>query len=565
MINSHYIKRWVRGTVAGRTSLLSVQKLMRPLRSFAGRQFSVVREQFDPDFYAAAYQLPGQGWRRLIKHYLRQGWRMGFDPAPYFSTQKYLEANPDVKQMDVEPFYHYLRYGRKEGRQVFPSEKLSGVGPIGRIENAVYSPHSGLLVVAGWCLPTTGLVPSLSTGAATVTLDDGFRQSRPELPAAKAGFLSLMRGIQENGEVSLDIAGSNRRQSLSKTVPKKLSSDPRAASEALFSIQTSLPNFAHRVPVIDEPFLRPLIQKREQEMLIASSEFNSFGVPPEAPLVDIVIPLYGTLRFLDNQLLHFSQDDWIRRHASIVYVLDDPRISDQFRSRAQQLQRLYGVSFTCVDGGTNRGYAGANNLGASAGGSEYILFMNSDVIPQDPYWLARLIQVFRDNPGTGAVAPRLTFADGTIQFAGMEFQWHEELQIWINHHPLKGCSVDLDPSARVRDVQCLTGACLLLRRADFALVDGWDTGYLVGDFEDSDLCLKLRRLGLRRLYAPHVQLTHLERQSMAQIGSDEYRLRLTIFNAVRHQSRWGMPVGSGWRALEPVPVQPNGVLAGAAN
>jgi GT2 family glycosyltransferase len=527
---------------------------MGALRGLVGRRFSVVQTEFDPVFYAAAYRLPGKSRRNLIKHYLRQGWRMGFDPSPSFSTRKYLEANPDVKQMDVEPFYHYLRYGVKEGRQVFPSEQPTGDEPMGRIENAVYSPHSGLLVAAGWYLPTIGLVPSLSTGAATVALDDGFRQSRPELRAAKSGFVSLMRGIHENRVVSLEVAGPNRRKSLSKIFPKKQLSDPRTASEALFSIPTPLPNFANRVPVIDEPFLRPLIQKHEQEMLATSSEFKSFGVPPAAPLVDIVIPLYGTLRFLDNQLLHFSQDDWIRRHASIFYVLDDPRISDQFRSRAQQLQRLYGVSFTCVDGGTNRGYAGANNLGASAGSSEYVLFMNSDVIPQDPNWLARLVQVFRDHPGTGAVAPRLTFADGTIQFAGMEFQWHEELQIWINHHPLKGCSVDLDPSAGVRDVQCLTGACLLLRRADFTLVDGWDTGYLIGDFEDSDLCLKLGRLGLRRLYAPHVQLTHLERQSMSQIGSDDYRIRVTIFNAVRHQSRWGMPVGRGWRALEPRPV-----------
>jgi GT2 family glycosyltransferase len=554
--------------------LISVQKLTRPLRRVLGQQFRVVQARFDPVFYAAAYQLPGKSRRDLFKHYLRQGWRNGFDPTPFFSTQKYLEIYPDVKEAGIEPFYHYLRYGIKEGRQVFPSEqprrevqrlaydelqRLADDEPVGHIEGAFYSPHSGLLVATGWCLPRMGLVPGLSTGAATVTLDDGFRQYRPDVSstyggrAAKSGFLSLMRGIHENRKVSLEIRGPNLRQSLSETVPKILSSDPRMASEDLFSMHTALPNFANRVSLIDEPFLRPLIQKHEQEMLITSSEFKSFGAPPAAPLVDIVIPLYGTLRFLDNQLLHFSQDDWIRRHASIFYVLDDPRIADQFRSRAQQLHRLYGVSFTCVDGGTNRGFAGANNLGASAGGSEYILFMNSDVIPQDSHWLARLVQVFRDNPGTGAVAPRLTFADGTIQFAGMEFQWHEELQIWINHHPLKGCSVDLDPSARVRDVQCLTGACLLLRRADFALVDGWDTGYLIGDFEDSDLCLKLRRLGLRRLYVPHVQLTHLERQSMSQIGSDEYRIRVTIFNAVRHQSRWEMPVGSGWSALEPLP------------
>ncbi len=461
-----------------------MKKLWRPLRRFIARQFRIVHALFIPVFYAAAHQLSGKRRRGLFKHYLRGGWRNGLDPAPFFSTQKYLEAYPDVRKAGIEPFYHYLRYGIMEGRQIFPSEQLRDE-LVGCIEGAVYSPHSGLLVAAGWCLPTMELVPSLSTGAATVTLDDGFRQYRQDasstygVRAAKAGFVGLMRGIHECRQVSLEIAGPNFRQSLSETFPQILSGDPRTASEALFSIHTALPNFAKRVPLIDEPFLRPLIQKHEQEILITSSEFKSFGAPPAAPLVDIVIPLYGTLRFLDNQLLHFSQDDWIRRHASIFYVLDDPRIADQFRSSAERLHRLYGVSFTCVDGGTNRGFAGANNLGASAGGSEYILFMNSDVIPQDSHWLARLVQVFRDNPSTGAVAPRLTFADGTIQFAGMEFQWHEELQIWINHHPLKGCSVDTDPSARVRDVQCLTGACLLLRRADFALVDGWDTGYLI--------------------------------------------------------------------------------------
>ena len=122
------------------------------------------------------------------------------------------------------------------------------------------------------------------------------------------------------------------------------------------------------------------------------------------------------------------------------------------------------------------------------------------------------------------------------------------MQIWINHHVLKGLSVDLD-SPEVRDVQCLTGACLLLRRADFECVDGWDTGYLIGDFEDSDLCFKLRQQGLRMLYVPQVQLTHLERQSIKQIGSDDYRMRVTIFNAVRHQTRWGMST-NGWSVLQ---------------
>ena len=90
-----------------------------------------------------------------------------------------------------------------------------------------------------------------------------------------------------------------------------------------------------------------------------------------------------------------------------------------------------------------------------------------------------------------------------------------------------------------------------MRRADFEYVGGWDTGYLIGDFEDSDLCFKLRQQGLRMLYVPHVQLTHLERQSMTQIGSNDYRMRVTIFNAVRHQMRWGLSTEDRWNVLQP--------------
>lgn len=39
-------------------------------------------------------------------------------------------------------------------------------------------------------------------------------------------------------------------------------------------------------------------------------------------------------------------------------------------------------------------------------------------------------------------------------------------------------------------------------------------------------------------YLPSVQLTHLERQSFKLLGQDEFRQRVVIYNAVRHQSRW---------------------------
>ncbi|MFC3068722.1 hypothetical protein [Phenylobacterium soli] len=74
----------------------------------------------DASFYRTVYDDIGPGVDAL-RHYLLQGWREGRDPAPWFSTRRYLEAHPDVAKAGGEPLHHYLTKGRSEGRAAFPS------------------------------------------------------------------------------------------------------------------------------------------------------------------------------------------------------------------------------------------------------------------------------------------------------------------------------------------------------------------------------------------------------------------------------------------------------------
>jgi hypothetical protein len=49
------------------------------------------------------------------------GWRQGHDPSPWFSTEAYLEENPDVAEADFVPLFHFLEFGVGEGRECKPS------------------------------------------------------------------------------------------------------------------------------------------------------------------------------------------------------------------------------------------------------------------------------------------------------------------------------------------------------------------------------------------------------------------------------------------------------------
>ena len=54
-----------------------------------------------------------------VLHYVRSGAHEGRDPAPWFSTTAYVQANSDVATGSMNPFYHYIRFGAGEGRMSY--------------------------------------------------------------------------------------------------------------------------------------------------------------------------------------------------------------------------------------------------------------------------------------------------------------------------------------------------------------------------------------------------------------------------------------------------------------
>ncbi len=76
---------------------------------------------FEPVWYKAFYGIDDNV--DSAKHYLNDGWKLGFDPSLRFSTKGYLSHYKDVFENGINPLLHYEKYGKKEGRQtVFPIE-----------------------------------------------------------------------------------------------------------------------------------------------------------------------------------------------------------------------------------------------------------------------------------------------------------------------------------------------------------------------------------------------------------------------------------------------------------
>jgi GT2 family glycosyltransferase len=276
---------------------------------------------------------------------------------------------------------------------------------------------------------------------------------------------------------------------------------------------------------------------------------ETFGTPPAAPEVSVVVPLHGRVDFLLHQATHFSNDPDLLARAELIYVLDDPPRREEAERLARIAHSVYGVPIRLLRLSRNCGYSGANNAGARAARGEALLLLNSDVLPLRPGWIDGLLAAARELPECGALGCRLLFEDGTLQHAGMAFVPFPALAAWRCDHPFKGEPVGWDEPSEPREVPAVTGACLLVRRAVYEAVGGLSEGYVVGDFEDADLCHRIAARGLRIWYDPRVELLHLERQSMALLGEPGWRYALTLCNMLRHARLWRDRL----QALAPLP------------
>ena len=84
---------------------------------FLVTNLDIVREEFDANWYRASYHDIVGDDEVLLLDYMTVGWEAGRDPNSTFSTIYYLDKYKDIARNRINPFVHYIKHGRKEGRR----------------------------------------------------------------------------------------------------------------------------------------------------------------------------------------------------------------------------------------------------------------------------------------------------------------------------------------------------------------------------------------------------------------------------------------------------------------
>lgn len=403
----------------------------------------------------------------------------------------------------------------------------------------------GGLIVGGWMhdpsamladieyLPENGSAVSLKPYFHKFAGKTAKREDTPERDVT--GFVAWLPSAKNLGPLLQP--RFQMRLTSGSTAPLVPAPQPFEPSVQRMRILRSVPPQQAR-PHVFEQILAPALTEVEKKIgaTVRITEVKEFGETPASPLASIVIPLYRNLDFLRFQFSSMATDPWLMANAEFIFVLDSPEIQDDTEHMLGGLNILHDMPFKLAIMNRNGGYARACNAGASIATGTTIVMLNSDVVPSEHGWLQQLIQPLFDEPKLGAIGPRLLFEDGSLQHAGLYFA-RDRQGIWLNHHYHKGMPGNYAPARRGRDVPGVTGACLITRKDIFDLVGGYCEDYVIGDYEDSDLCLKIRQLGFQIYYEPSVALYHFERRSIRR-SADYMRGLASQYNSWLHTQRW---------------------------
>jgi GT2 family glycosyltransferase/glycosyltransferase involved in cell wall biosynthesis len=417
------------------------------------------------------------------EHFATIGWRENRDPHPLFDVAFYLEQAPELLAGDENPLEHYYRSGSNGG--LLPHILFDTEFYVGRYGASVGQENP--------------LAHYLETGAQA-----GFD---PNMFFVSSYYLTHSPDVAQSGLNPLvHYAAFGGREWRRRPHP--------LFDQYAYARRRKLPPLVN--PLVD--FLSRLRALRLRPVAVAERPDVSvivLNLRKSLLTVECVVELLAT-----------------RGPVSLeVIVVDNGSPPDDFANLASYLPE----SVKVVRLSTNRFFGEGNNIGVEASSGRLLLFLNNDAFVE-PDTLVTLMRVLEEHPDAGAAGPKFLYPDGRLQECGA-------MVSSCGTVTQRGKFLDDQPGrfGRTQPVDYVSAACLLMPRALFDTVGGFDLVWDPAYYEDADLCLKLALIGKSTYYCPDAVVTHVENATSSDRSHGLALNTVVQINREKFISRWG-----GW-------------------
>jgi N-acetylglucosaminyl-diphospho-decaprenol L-rhamnosyltransferase len=218
--------------------------------------------------------------------------------------------------------------------------------------------------------------------------------------------------------------------------------------------------------------------------------------------------------------VNWKSEDYIKESINCIYehtdglqfeiiVVDNASPSGNVDLLKEQFPEI-----TLVKSSSNLGFAGANNLGFKSSSGEYILFLNPDTKLMNPA-INVMVRNLHELPDAGIIGCKLLNSDLSLQTSCIQtFPTILNQVLDANvlrdrwpHNSLWGIGPLYSESTVPAEVEVVSGACLMIKRAVFEKVSMFSEEYFMYA-EDLDLCYKVAEAGYKNYYAGEGKVLH---------------------------------------------------------
>lgn len=224
-----------------------------------------------------------------------------------------------------------------------------------------------------------------------------------------------------------------------------------------------------------------------------------FPAPAGIPDVSVIIPTYGNVRHTLNCLASILET-WPRASLEVIVAEDASGAPD-----VERLRRVRGL--VLIENPENLGFLRSCNAAAKRARGTYLHFLNDDTMVL-PGAIDALVEQARSRPEAGLVGSKLIFPDGRLQEAG-GIVW-DDASAW-NYG--RSDNPDKPQYQYVREADYVSGASILIPRAVWEELGGFDEAFLPAYYEDTDFAFRVRASGRKVYVEPRSVVCHFEGMS----------------------------------------------------
>lgn len=184
-----------------------------------------------------------------------------------------------------------------------------------------------------------------------------------------------------------------------------------------------------------------------------------------------------------------------------------------------------------IENEKNLGFAAGNNVGVKKALAPVILFLNPDTLIVDKA-IQKSYGFLMGNPDIGALTCRVELPDGKLDYSSHRgfptpwnsFSYFTGLAKLFPHSPFfAGYTASYLDIKKTHQIDCLTGAFLMVRKIAGDQIGFWDESYFWNG-EDIEFCYSLKDKGWQILFYPEVKIIHYKGSSSGLWASGSERV-----------------------------------------